>query len=148
MPVIDITIHELGDQEVAAALELAWEVFLEFEAPDYSQEGIDEFRSFLDKQDEMGGLRFFGALVQDRMAGILAMRQEHISLLFVKKEFHRQGIARNLFRYMLDQIKSDRITVNSSPYALEIYGKLGFTVVDPEQITNGIRYTPMVYAKK
>lgn len=144
---MDISIHNLSNDEVIIALELVWEVFMEFEAPDYSQEGINEFRSFLDNQDEMEKLRFWGALNGDKMVGILAMRQDHICLLFVRKEFHRQGIAKKLFCYMLYQIESDRITVNSSPYALEIYGKLGFTATNTEQITNGIRYTPMIYAR-
>lgn len=142
---MDITIRDLNSNEVATALELTWEVFMEFEAPDYSPEGIHEFRRFFDKQDGIGKLRFFGALSQNQLVGILAMRQDHISLLFVRKEFHRQGIAKKLFRQMLSQIKSDKITVNSSPYALEIYGKLGFTATSVEQITNGIRYTPMIY---
>lgn len=43
---MDITIRELSNDEIAIALELVWEVFMEFEAPDYSQEGINEFRSF------------------------------------------------------------------------------------------------------
>lgn len=144
---MDITIRNLSSNEVATALELIWEVFMEFEAPDYSPEGINEFRGFLDKQDEIRKLRFFGALRQNQIVGILAMRQDHISLLFVRKEFHRQGIAKKLFRHMLSQIKSDKITVNSSPYALVIYGKLSFTATNTEQITNGIRYTPMIYTR-
>jgi len=30
------------------ALDLVWQVFLEFEAPDYSEEGIQEFKKFID----------------------------------------------------------------------------------------------------
>lgn len=145
---MDIALYELSDSEVATALELTWKVFMEFEAPDYSQEGIDEFRGFLTNHVEMEKLRFYGAFSGESMVGVLAMRQSHISLLFVEKEFHRQGIARNLFQYMLSHTPYDSITVNSSPYALEAYGKLGFTATSAEQITNGIRYTPMIYARK
>lgn len=145
---MDITIRDLNNNEVAIALELIWEVFMEFEAPDYSQEGINEFRCFLDNQDGIRKLRFFGAFNRDEMVGTLAMRQNHITLLFMRKEFHRQGIAKKLFRHMLSQITSNEITVNSSPYALEVYGKLGFTATDAEQITNGIRYTPMLIQRK
>ena len=35
--------------------------------------------------------------------------------------------------------------VNSSPYAVDVYHKLGFTDTDKEQMTNGIIYTPMIY---
>lgn len=141
-------IRKLSGNEVTLALALAWEVFLEFEAPDYSQEGINEFRSFLDSQSEIQKLRFFGALHQDSVLGVLAMRDEHISLLFVKKEFQRKGIAKALFLHMLEQSKSNRITVNSSPYAQGIYQKLGFVATNSEQTTNGIRYIPMVFTSK
>ncbi|MBU9737013.1 GNAT family N-acetyltransferase [Diplocloster agilis] len=33
--------------------------------------------------------------------------------------------------------------LNSSPYAVPIYKKLGFRNTDTEQLMNGIRYTPM-----
>ncbi len=35
------------------------------------------------------------------------------------------------------------ITVNSSPYAVEVYHKLGFKDTAVEQISDGIRFTPM-----
>ena len=138
-------IRELHDKEIASALELSREVFMEFEAPVFSQIGIDEFTGFLNNQVEIDKLRFYGALDQDVLLGILAMRKEHISLLFVKREFHRRGIAKSLFLFMLNQANDKRITVNSSPYAKEVYEKLGFTAVDCEQLKNGIRYIPMVY---
>jgi hypothetical protein len=39
------------------------------------------------------------------------------------------------------------MTVNSSPYAVNIYHSLGFVDTDIEKVTNGMKYTPMVYTK-
>lgn len=39
------------------------------------------------------------------------------------------------------------ITVNSSPYAVPVYHKLGFVDMDVEQISDGMRYTPMKYER-
>ena len=75
-------VRRLYPEEIQSALDLCWEVFLQFEAPEYSEEGIQEF------------------------------------------------------------------TVNSSPYAVEIYRHLGFEVMDQEQTVNGIRFTPMKYVEK
>ncbi len=50
-----------------------------------------------------------------------------------------------LFETMRADDDGDVFTVNSSPYAVEIYRRLGFAPTDHEQITNGIRYTPMKY---
>ena len=64
----------------------------------------------------------------------------------LKSEYHRQGIGRQLFEKMLSDYQLQGIgmfTVNSSPYAVEVYRKLGFEPTDDECITNGIRYTPM-----
>ena len=36
-------------------------------------------------------------------------------------------------------------TVNSAPYAVDIYRHLGFAETGPEQTINGIRFTPMAY---
>ena len=41
-------IRKLEPEALEEALALVWEVFAEFEAPDYSQEGIEEFWRFID----------------------------------------------------------------------------------------------------
>lgn len=36
-------IRKILKEEITKALELVWKVFLEYEAPDYTEEGIKEF---------------------------------------------------------------------------------------------------------
>ena len=38
-------------------------------------------------------------------------------------------------------------TVNSSPYAVPVYHKLGFIDMDSEQLSDGIRFTPMKFER-
>ena len=68
----------------------------------------------------------------------------------VKKDYHRRGIARRLFQTVEEICKSQnnisKITVNSSPYAIEVYHRLGFVDTDKELTVNGIRFTPMSYS--
>ena len=141
-------IRPLREAEIRAASALVRRVFAEFEAPDYAQEGIDVFHRFiapeaLTEQFRTGALMLWGAFRQDTLAGVAAVRnRSHISLLFVDASCHRQGIARDFCR--TDPAVS-RITVNSSPYAVEIYRRLGFTATDAERVTDGIRFTPMTY---
>lgn len=147
-------IRKLNIRDLPGALRLVWEVFVEFEAPDYSQEGVDYFRAFImpDSMERMldaGVLRFYGAFDGDRLIGVIAMRgPDHISLLFVDKAYHRRGIGRTLFaeaqKEMADK-NSTRITVNSSPYAIAFYTKLGFVPLEGETVENGIRFTPMLF---
>ena len=105
-------IRKLNEREIQSAIELSLEVFMVFEAPEYSQEGIDEFKQFLNNQNEVSKLVFFGVFSQNTILGVLAMRQNHISLLFVKQEYHKRGIGKELFMYMLQQTNGETITVN------------------------------------
>lgn len=155
---IYMIIVKLKKNEIKNALELVWTVFQEFEAPDYSQQGIEEFRKFISydsmiKQFETEEIFFWGCKVNHELTGIIATRgMNHICLLFVKKEFHRKGIAKRLFNIVLEKCKSVNsiytITVNSSPYAVEVYHRLGFVDIEKEQTVNGMRFTPMIYSLK
>jgi len=76
--------------------------------------------------------------------------KDHISLLFVKKEFHGKGIGKYLFEHYLNIIKRENtgikiITVNSSIYAEKIYLKFGFIKTNEIQEKDGIKYIPMEY---
>ena len=70
-----------------------------------------------------------------------------ICCFFVKAQNHRQGIGRKLWEYLCENSQSKIITVNSSPYAVPIYHKLGFVDLDIEQVSDGMRYTPMKYER-
>ena len=138
----------LEKNEIPAAMDLVWQVFSEFEAPEYLPEGVKTFRDFIANEDEINKLKIYGTFVEDSLAGIIALRGgEHICLFFVRKEHHRQGLGRSLFEFALRDGAADKITVNSSPYAVEVYHKLGFADTDTEQVLNGIRFTPMVFEK-
>lgn len=138
-------IKELSEVEIPLAIDMVWSVFQEFEAPDYPQQGVEEFRDFLNNSTELSKLIFYGAMLQNEIVGVIAMRKSHISLFFVKKQFHRNGIGKKLFKYVLKHLNNNEITVNSSPYAQFIYQSLGFSPTDKQQITNGIIYIPMKY---
>jgi GNAT superfamily N-acetyltransferase len=151
-------IIKLKKENIKNALDLVWSVFQEFEVPDYSEEGIKEFKKFVsydsivEKLDK-GDLCFWGCLDNNELTGVIATRGvNHISMLFVKKEYHRRSIARSLFQTVIDECKKQdnisKITVNSSPYAVEVYHRLGFNDIDKEQTVNGIRFTPMAYLFK
>lgn len=134
--------------------DMVWEVFKEFVAPGYSTEGIETFRNFihekeLKKATESGRLFTICCWDGEALAGSITMRDgNHISLLFVKKDYHRQGIAKELFSRALEKCKEIEpdiyeISVNSSPYAVVIYKRLGFSVVGEQTTQNGITYIPM-----
>ncbi|MGM9550670.1 MAG: GNAT family N-acetyltransferase [Clostridia bacterium] len=145
----EIKAKKLSRKEIPCALELVRSVFLEFDAKDYSKEGVQEFMNTLDNNGFVESLKFYGAFEGKEMVGVLAMREkQHISLFFVKADHHKKGIGRKLFEYMKNDYAIREFTVNSAPYAAEVYLRLGFVDTAAEQITNNIRYIPMKYTEE
>lgn len=142
-------VRRLAPEEYPAALELCWRVFLEFEAPEYAPEGVATFRASLDDEERTRRLDFYGAFDGEQLVGVLCMRQpQHIGSFFVDAAYHRRGIGRRLFEAMRQDYENQVFTVNSSPYAVEIYRRLGFVPTDVEQLTDGLRYTPMRFEER
>ena len=92
---------------------------MEFEAPDYCDEGIADFMHAINDKSYLNMHRFYGAYQDDKLVGMIATRNNHhhIGLLFVDKNYQHMGH--------------------------EFYKKLGFVDTSEEQITNGVRYYPM-----
>ncbi len=141
------------DIEKTGALDLVWRVFLAFEAPEYAPEGVHEFKQYIEpkvvkEKIKTGVLTCWGSFDGERIVGLIAVRPPcHISLLFVDAAYHRRGIARALYDTVILHCKQPEepleVTVNSSPYAKEVYLRLGFVPTESEKTVSGIRFTPM-----
>ena len=137
------------------AMALAWKTFLRFEADVYTPAGVKNFENFitdstLHRMFVMGTYQLFVALDGKRIVGMITLRDStHISLLFVDEAYHRQGIGRalinHLAEYLLTEIGAYRVTVNASPYGTPFYHKMGFRDIGPEEVRDGIIYTPMEF---
>ena len=130
-------------------------VFDEFVSADYCAEGNQTFYDFIAAEEirkrlDRGNL-FLVEESGGRIIGALELRDSnHISLLFVDRAFQRKGIGKRLFKTALAHVrkqnpKSDRIEVNSSPFAKEIYEKMGFVARSGLKEKNGIKYFELVY---
>ena len=149
----NILIRTINENEWEEAMNLAWDTFILYEAPEYTKEGITSFRNFV--RDPIlktlfieGKYNVLAAFNNNIIVGIIGVRNEtHISLLFVDSEYHKKGIARRLvektFERTYEKYGKREMTVNSSPYAVGFYHKMGFVDTDIEQTTDGIRYSPM-----
>lgn len=154
----NIIIRKITRDEVEGAMDLALEVFMQFEAPDYHPSSVDTFKKDIVENPEYlenarrGVCPIYAAFDGDKMVALMGMRsnKKHINLVFTKKEYHRKGIARAIFNYLLDDVLKDNpslgeLTLNSSPYGLPFYLAIGFVPLSEEQEINGIRFTPMKY---
>ena len=139
-----VIIRLVQPDELPQALSLVERVFMRYVAPDYPPQGIDTFRAFLADPAAVAALTLYGAYDETGLLGVLAMRgSSHIALFFVEAASQGKGIGRALFSSARDAYPEAEMTVHSSPYAVEIYQKLGFHVLSEEQFADGIRYTPM-----
>ena len=139
-------VRRLTGEEIPQALELCWRVFLAFEAPEYSPEGVAAFRASLDDPERNRQMNYYGAFDGDTLVGVLSMRApQHIGGFFVDAAYHCRGIGKRLFEAMRQDYARQEFTVNASPYAVEVYRHLGFSPTDREQTVDGLRFTPMQY---
>lgn len=142
------------------AMGLSWKTFLEFEGKVYPPSGIRNFNDFItdEKLYQMflkGEYQMFCAFDtmekingRYRLIGLVTLRNiSHISLLFVDKKYHRQGIGMGLIdfirNYLLSEVGCERVTVNAAPYGIPFYHYVGFKDLGPERMSDGILYTPM-----
>ena len=142
-------IRKLTKHEINNALPLVWRVFNEYEAVNYPPDGAQAFWNAIHDEVFLSQLSAYGAFDCDNLIGILASRSKgsHIALLFVDGAYHRQGVGKMLWNAFLADSGKDKITVNSSLYAVGIYEKLGFIKTAEVQTESGIQFVPMVFKK-
>ncbi len=151
---LDVTIRDMRHGEADEVSGLVMHSFAEFIAPDYNEEGRANFTAFAQPQKlAERHLSDHFTLVAERGAEIVGMIQvqqpSHLLMLFVDKRFHRSGVARRLLAASINKIRSEQpevglLTVYSSPFAVDIYARLGFTVAGAEDRTGGVFAVPMV----
>jgi len=140
--------------EESAVCTLVAHVFNEFVAPEYSDEGVEEFLKYVEPNSLLERSQedhfVLVALLLEEIVGMIEVREYgHISLLFVDKRFQRIGIGKALLQKALEICFShkpglSKISVNSSPCAVDVYRKLGFRPQGPRQTVKGICFDPMV----
>ena len=129
-------------------------VFNQLVAPEFSQEGIDEFMTYIQPESLAGHIKtdHFGIIANSGpdIIGVIVIRNySHVALFFVDARYQRSGIGRELLRKALEicarhEGKPSNLTVNASPNSKSAYERLNFEATDAEQCVNGIRFIPMI----
>ena len=143
----------MRDDDAGAVSLLIQRTFQHFIADTYTARGIKRFLKITSKQAMLRRKRKNQLIViaeaDDTISGMIAVRkQNHITLLFVAAEFHRNGIGTLLFQDAFTRMKAavpdlGTVTVNSSEFALPFYTKLGFTAKRSAYLHKGMKITPM-----
>jgi GNAT superfamily N-acetyltransferase len=140
-----------GEEETV--INIVTEVFNEFIAPQYSEEGITEFYKYANAAAlaERSKVNHFTVIAEhdnNPVAIIEVRNNNHVSFFFNKAKFQRKGIGKQLLNYAIgiclkNNPTIQKITVNSSPNATKAYEKMGFTAEGEEQCVHGIKFVPM-----
>lgn len=141
------------DADIPSAFDLAWRMFVKYDAPDYGVEHTERMRKAID--DRLKDLSIYTqrlllvALVDGKVVGMIeTYGTNRISLLFVESEYQRKGIATALMSKIASELKMrgyDKIVLNSSPHGLPFYKHFGFVVVEEEKNPDTPWKTPMSY---
>lgn len=150
---IEIIKPDVSEAEIINNLII--DVFMKCVAAEYSEEGVKFFLNICNPGEILVKINedtpILVAKTEEKIVGIIWTRGiNHISRYFVDVACQSKGIGRILFNGLLVEVKSkykeiSEITVNSSPFAMKAYEKLGFIKTEEEKIGNGMRYIPMVY---
>jgi hypothetical protein len=146
-----ITYREMKQGEEQTVCDLVTQVFNEYVASDYGQDGIEEFFRFANPEamkERMNSNGFVLVAVQaDTLVGMLEFFPPNmVALLFVTLRHH--GIAKSLLSHSIDKARItdpniSKLVAHSSPYAETIYQKMGFRNTGDIKTENGITYIPM-----
>lgn len=148
---LEFKIEELKLENLEEAIRVIEITFLKFEAPDYSKEGVESFFEFANyetiEENLNRNMKMYVAKVNEKIVGVIGYRDNsHINLLFVLEEYQHNGIARALYNMVIKKCKNagiKKITVNSSPYAHNVYLKFGFIDDNQMQEVDGIKFYQM-----
>ena len=148
-----MNIREANTEDVSVISEIATECSLAHIAPGLSHNGaqqlIREMTSVKQAERLKQGYVFFLAAIDELVVGIAGSRPpSHLYYLFVRTEYQRQGIGKQLFDVVRNHVAATsdarEITVNSSLNAVDAYRKLGFVETGPVETRNDVHFQPML----
>lgn len=148
-----IVYREMERGEEAHVFAFVSGVFNEFVAPEYSQEGVEEFMKYIQPHEltsraQENHFSLIAELGSEIIGMIEVLNYSHVALLFVDSRLQRRGVGSQLLRRALEICRRKepsllQVTVNASPNSITAYERMGFEPTDIEQCVNGIRFVPM-----
>jgi hypothetical protein len=99
-----IIYESLKTREKKQVIDLVLSVFDKFVAPEYSSEGINEFRKYADTEALVERLKSSSFVLiaknDENLIGIIEIRDNsHVAMLFVRQLFQKKGIGKALLKH-------------------------------------------------
>jgi len=153
---MSFTIQKAQPSDFLSVNQLITNTFTQFVAFEYSKEGQNTFLDYISLEKTVARQHNHSIYIAidnstHQIIGAIELREfRHVSLLFTHQNHLGKGIGKALFQKgkaicQTENPNLKTITVFSSPYAVDIYKKLGFETTDVETTKNGLRFTPMSF---
>jgi GNAT superfamily N-acetyltransferase len=119
-----------------------------------AQEFVDTLsqEAYVSRLSNEHAFEHFVYVVEGNIVGYISyvtmVEDTHIFHLFVDKNYHKMGIAKKLWNFMLKQTFSEIYTVNSALRAKVFYENLGFVNSALVQTTQDLEYQPMIMLRE
>jgi putative acetyltransferase len=140
---------QLGDENQISGC--MWAAADLWNLTDGTPESVTEWLQISDPEELRGrilsGEKTRVATWNEIVVGFIAFKRgNHLSLLFVRKEFSGQGIGRELFVQCVHDL--NEVTVNAAEAAVGFYQKVGFVPIGDRFFKNGIWGIPMKWMSR
>ena len=138
---------KLGDeQQISGCM---WASADLWKLTDGTPESVTEWKKLCDSEELRSRIlsseKKLVATWNEIVVGFIAFKRgNHLSLLFVRREFSGQGIGRELFTQCTNDL--DEVSVNGAEAAVGFYEKLGFRQSGDRFFKYGIWGTPMKWS--
>ena len=146
-------VRPLNPDEVLSALHLIWEVYASDVAPLQNPEAVAGFRELIRYEHIMPRIQnkeviLFGAWEGTELCGVGGINNRgNVLLLYVRKEWKRKGVARQLmqgmYQFCAQVLVITRMTVRAVPASVTVFNHLGFREVAPVQNVGAEIFVPM-----
>ena len=79
-----MVIEKINPENREKAMEPVLSVFIQYEAPDYSEEGVQTFINFINNKETIDKLEMYGAFNNGKIAGVIATRNWGTFTAFIR----------------------------------------------------------------
>ena len=147
MNTITYRLPQIGDEHQISAC--MWAAVVLWELIDGTPESVAEWKKLCSPEQLrdriLSGENMLVAMWNEIVVGFIAFnRGNHLSSLFIRRDFAGQGMGRELFVRCNDDF--DEVTVNAAEAAVGFYQKVGFIQSGDRFFKHGIWGTPMKWS--
>lgn len=144
--------YKASDLEQCA--NLVKKTFNKFNCKECTKKGLKWYLEFYDYKNNKEKIKetfskakiFFVAEHNNKIIGLIRGKENRISNFFVNEKYHGRGLGRKLierFEKQAKKLKSKKIKVKASIYAIPIYQKLCYKKTTGIRYMHGIKIQPM-----